>query len=162
MAESLQLLALASGAARRLMVAEALKPGVEINNLDIGDPYPRQDGRVGVTIKPTDEAMQDENWPYYGTVDFSHQRVSLNTFFEGIGPKIKMPATAEGGLDTTSNALVERLGQIFGIVFEPGDYFSDAIVSRGSAFYELRAPATSTRWTGFVLIHVYPQIEPLP
>ncbi len=158
MSQSLPLLGLPVAEAHQRMVAEALHDGVDVNLLQIGHPYVRGDGRVGLLVSVADEAFNDPNMKWYGSVDFSLRRMPLEEFFQGIELKIKLPATAEGGLNVTTDDVVDKLSEIFKIRFDPVDYFSDAIVSAGSADYMLRATVVSPRWTGQVLVQIYPDL----
>lgn len=155
---TLQLLALPRKDAHQRMVTDALVPNVDVSNLQIGDPFVRGDGRVGFLVSPTEIAQQNPEWKYYGDVDYSARRMPLEEFFAGLDLKIKLPGTADGGLNTNSNEVVAKLSEIFNIQFDPTDYFSDAIVSPGSAQYLLRATTASTRWTGQVNVTIYPDL----
>jgi hypothetical protein len=156
MSTTLSLLALPQAQAHANIVASALIDGVDVTRLQIGDPYVRQDGRVGLLISVPEETLEDPNWKYQGTVDYSIRRMPLEEFFAGIQLKVRIPKNAQGGLTTSSHEVVAALSQAFNIVFAPGDYYSDAIVSDGTARYTLRAAPLSTRWTGAVDIIVFP------
>ncbi len=156
MSTTLPLLALPQAQAHASMVATALIDGVDVTRLQIGDPYVRQDGRVGLLISVPEESLEDPDWNYHGTVDYSIRRMPLNEFFAGIDVKVRIPKNAQGGLSTSSHEVVAALSQAFNIVFEASDYYSDAITSDGTARYTLRATPLSTRWTGSVQITVFP------
>jgi len=140
------------------MVAEALTDSDNVNLLQIGDPFTRGDGRVGLLVSVADEAYDDPDMKWYGTVDFSVRKMPLEEFFAGITLKIKLPATPAGGLNTNTDDVVDKLSEIFGIRFDPVDYFSDAIVSAGSADYMLRTTVVSPRWSGQVMVQIYPDV----
>lgn len=156
MSKTLELLALPAPQAHQQIVAELLHQPQEIANLEIGAPYIRYNGTVGLPVTPTDAAESNPDWPYHGGADVFLRRVALEDFFAGLDLKVKLPATQAGGLDTTSNAVADVLSEIFQIHFDPSDYYSDAIVSRGSIRYTFRATPLSPRWSGQVPIHLYP------
>ncbi len=156
MSKTMTLLALPQAQAHITMVADALIDGIDVTRLQIGDPYVRQDGRVGLLVSVPEETMDDPDWAYHGTVDYSIRRMPLQEFFNGIDVKVRIPKNAQGGLTTSSHEVVAALSQAFNIVFAPSDFYSDAIVSDGTARYTLRATPLSTRWTGSVQITVFP------
>lgn len=157
MTTTLELLAKPQSEAVRDMIAPMLIPSVTIDDLKIEDGHLMSNGRSAVAVRSADHKLSDPNWPYFGGTVFSHRRMALEDFFQGIELKLKVPPV-DGGVSTTSNAIVTMLSEIFRIQFAPGDYFSDAIESDGVAHYRLRATPTSLRWTGWVDIAIYPDL----
>lgn len=159
MSTTLELLARPQSLAASDLIAESLIPEVGPTDLVIVDGFIRSDGRTGYQIRATQERLDDPDWPYHGAAMFSHRRMSLNEFFDGIQLRVKVPPSSSGGVDTTTNAIVAILQEIFRIHFDVQDYYSDRIQAPGVAQYRLQASPMSLRWTGWVDVQVYPDLQ---
>lgn len=159
MPSTLELLAMPQEQAFRTMVEAELISNVTMDDISIGDGFLQSGNRSSALIESSTSRLADNEWPYRGTAIFSHRRIALETFFQGIDLRLKVPATESGGVNTTSNVIAGMLEDIFNIHFHPQDYYSDEIIANGMTEYIFRATPMSLRWTGAVRIKVYPDLE---
>lgn len=149
MSVCLTLLAMPHSQALRLMIQDALKPGLSIDSLLVGNAGfgAGTDAHVGVFL--SEAAYQDPTWPYRGQVDFHYRRLSFADFFQGIDLAFRRTGTFY------MSELVTTLCSIFNIVIEPTDYINNKIVvDRFAQNVTLTALPVSPRWIGSVNIRI--------
>lgn len=149
MSVCLTLLAQPHSQALRLMIQDALKPGLSIDTLMVGTAGfgAGTDAHVGVYLN--EAAYNDPTWPYRGQVDFHYNRLALSDFFQDIDLAFRKSGTFY------LSEIVSQLCEIFNVVIEPADYINTLItVDRFAQNVQLKAMPTSPRWTGVVNIRI--------
>lgn len=147
---SLALLSRPHQEAAHTIVEELLKPGVDINNLVIGQSAIHDDGDGVLTVNVDSEAYNDPTWTYRGSVDLRYKRVDLNVAFGALKLRCYV------GAEYTTQKVVDRLKQVFGLHFEPNEFVNETIpMTTLGRRVLLRAAADSLRWKGQVSVFVY-------
>lgn len=149
MADTLTLLTMTNANAQRIMVQEALIPGVNVADLALGA-HTAQGSDMRVRVYVPAETAARPGWPYQGDVDFTFHRLDLANFFDGIDLRLVLP------LPTTASAVAAQLSAIFNVRFDLEDHVEEAIAPVNNIVdYYFRAAAESQRWRGSVKVRIY-------
>ncbi len=150
MSDSLTLLAQPVAEANRHIVHELLRPNINPTYIDVGEYIVREDGAVTVPVYSSSLAHQDPEWNYRGEVNVQYSRLDLGEALGHLGLRFRV------GTRYNTDELVQRLGQILQIHFEPDEFIRETRdLTTMWDRYLLRAAADSPRWTGEVSILVH-------
>lgn len=155
MNDALMLLSMPHEEALKLMVQDAMLPGLSVNSLTTANPTfgPGTRSEVGVFLKA--ETYNDPVWPYRGQTSFVYNRMDFADFFSGINLSFRR----SGSFHLT--AIVHKLNTIFNIRIEPSDFIDVPIsVDRLTQTVQLRASPLSARWMGVVDIEIVDRNAP--
>lgn len=155
MSDALSLLSIPHDEAMKLMVQEAMIPGLSVNALQMGNVGfgAGTSAEVGVFLNA--ETYNDPSWPYRGQVQFQYHRMDFADFFQGIDLSFRR----EGTFPMAN--IVTLLCNIFQIVILPSDFINDSItVDTITQTVTLRASPVSPRWMGSVNIQIVDKYAP--
>ncbi len=147
---SLSLLAQPHSAALRSIVSQALIPGVDIDNLIIGQEVIRHDGDVSLPVYIDSDAYNDPTWLYRGSVEMRYKRLDLG---EALG---HLPLRVHVGPTYRSSTVVARISQVLQLHFLASDYIAEEFpLTTSTMVVPLRASPDSKRYKGQVDVLVY-------
>ncbi len=147
---SLSLLAQPHSAAVRSIVSQALKPGVDIDNLIIGQEEVRPDGDVNLPVYIDSDAYNDPTWLYRGSVIMRYKRLDLG---ETLG---HIPLRVYVGPTYRSSTVVARIAQVLQLHFSPSDYINEEFpLTTSTRSVLLKASPDSKRYKGEVSVIAY-------
>lgn len=148
MADTLTLLTMTHQDAVKVMIQEALKPGISANALETGFTGYGTDTTAQVSVHLKESTYHDPAWNYRGQVAFQYQRLDLTDFFQNIPLEFRRSGQFH------MSSIVAAINQIFSILIEPGDYVNSSIImtSGVNQTVSLQALPTSKRWKGNVQI----------
>lgn len=151
MTSSLALLAQPHDVAVRTIISEALKEGLSIDDLLVGQYEVRSDGMVNQPVYIDSDAYDDPDWPYRGSVEMVHQRVDLQAALGHLGLKFRLPDE-----QFETSFVVGKIKSILQLHFDSTDYIHEShLVTTAFETVVLQATADSPRWKGQVDILVY-------
>lgn len=151
MTNSLPLLQQSHDTAVRTIIQEALKPGITLDDLLVGQYEIGPDGKVIQPVYIDSDAYNNPDWPYRGSVEMSINRLDLHQALGHLGLRFRLSTD-----QYKASAIVNRLQAILQLHFDPSDYIEETLtVSTASATVTLRASEDSPRWKGQVDIFVY-------
>jgi hypothetical protein len=151
MTNSLALLAQPHDEAVRTIIQEALKPGVDVDDLHAGQYQVRPDGRMDLPVYIDSDAYDNQDWPYRGSVEMIYNRVDLHEALDHLGLKFRLPDA-----NYTTTFVVEKLQSILQLHFDPADYIHESFeVLTATRMVTLRATEDSPRWKGQVDVFIY-------
>lgn len=150
MSISLTLLAQPHSTAVRSIVQEALKPGVDINNLIIGQSTVRPDGNADLPVYIDSDAYSDPTWPYRGSVEMHYKRVDLQATLGALNLRFYA-----GPVFRTQDAIA-RFASVLQLHFDPTDYIHETIpMTTSGLMVVIKAAADSPRWKGQFTVFAY-------
>ncbi len=151
MSNALELLALPSTQALRVMVQESLKPGVDVSDLVISRPAVEVGNEMSTRISVSGSAYERPDFPYFGAATFTYKRLDLQDSlgFLNLGFEVTFPLI--------TSQVAAKMSEALGIVFEEADYIEELIEleSGDSRPYTFKAAPGSPRWMGQVVIQLY-------
>lgn len=148
MSDTLELLNLPNAEAQKIMVQDALIPGVDVDDLTM-DMFRGQGSGVRFRISVPEQTQSLPGWVYSGQVDFLYRRMNLEEFFSSVDLRFAMT------YPTSTQALATLLSQIFQVRFDPEDYINEVINPPGGILqYRFKAGLYSQRWIGEVSIQL--------
>jgi hypothetical protein len=121
-----------------------LNPGMRVdgNDLIVSDPVVQSGTVTNVNLTMRRSYAWNDFVPYTGSVPFQYNRLDIANFaaltFIDFNP----------ALPTTTQVLLDELNLLFGIVFDPNDFFIENIDHNNGGTYTLRAQPNSLRWIG--------------
>lgn len=151
MTNSLALLAQPHDEAVRSIIQEALKSGVDVDDLHAGQYQVRPDGRIDLPIYIDSDAYDNPDWPYRGSVEMIYSRVDLQAALGHLNLRFRLPDA-----NYTTKFVVDKLKAILQLDFADTDYIPESFqLTTASRMVTLRATEDSPRWMGQVDVFIH-------
>lgn len=147
---SLALLAQPHEVAVRTIVQQALLPGVDINDLVIGQSEVRNDGDGDLPVYIDSDAYNDPAFTYRGSVTMRYKRLDLEETLGHLNLRVHVGPTYR------SQTVIARIAAVLQLHFSTADYINEEFpLTVTGRMVMLKAAPDSPRWKGEVPVYVY-------